>query len=175
MPRSQPTPWLLDHFSALKDPRQPWRVPYPLVETLRVVLCARRRRREREGPAPQARERGPGAAGAREGAAPSGMEDFVEIKLWGEHRIDFPRRFLAPHTDQDRRDHRAARGGGDLLALKPNRPPGHGPENMAVVKHMASNLVREPKDRHSLESRGKLANLNPDDLEKRLRKNDAPT
>ncbi len=25
----------------------------------------------------------------------SGMEDFVEIKLWGEQRIDFLRRFLA--------------------------------------------------------------------------------
>ena len=67
MTRSQPTPSLLDHFSALKDPRQPWRVLYPLEEILLVVLCA----------------------------TLSGMEDFVEIKLWGEHRIDFLRRFLA--------------------------------------------------------------------------------
>ena len=67
MTRSQPTRSLLDHFSALKDPRQPWRVLYPLEEILLVVLCA----------------------------TLSGMEDFVEIKLWGEHRIDFLRRFLA--------------------------------------------------------------------------------
>ena len=67
MTRSQPTRSLLDHFSALKDPRQPWRGLYPLEEILLVVLRA----------------------------TLSGMEDFVEIKLWGEHRIDFPRRFLA--------------------------------------------------------------------------------
>lgn len=67
MTRSQPTRSLLDHFSALKDPCQPWRVLYPLEEILLVVLCA----------------------------TLSGMEDFVEIKLWGEHRIDFLRRFLA--------------------------------------------------------------------------------
>ena len=58
MTRSQPTRSLLDHFSALKDPRQPWRVLYPLEEILLVVLWARRRRRERRGPAPQAREKG---------------------------------------------------------------------------------------------------------------------
>ena len=66
MTRSQPTRSLLDHFSALKDPREPWRVLYPLEEILLVVLCA----------------------------TLSGMEDFVEIKLWGEQRIDFLRRFL---------------------------------------------------------------------------------
>ena len=52
MTRSQPTRSLLDHFSALKDPRQPWRMLYPLEEILLVVLCA----------------------------TLSGMEDFVEIK-----------------------------------------------------------------------------------------------
>lgn len=57
---------LLDHFSALKDPRQQWRVIYPLRELLLLVLCA----------------------------TLSGMEDFVEIKLWGEQRLDFLRRFL---------------------------------------------------------------------------------
>lgn len=67
MPESQPTRSLLDHFSALEDPRQDWRVVYPLPEILLVVLCA----------------------------TLSGMEDFVEIKLWGEQRIDFLRRFLA--------------------------------------------------------------------------------
>jgi predicted transposase YbfD/YdcC len=57
---------LLDHFSALKDPRQQWRVVYPLPEILLLVLSA----------------------------TLSGMEDFVEIRLWGEERLDFLRRFL---------------------------------------------------------------------------------
>ena len=41
----------------------------------------------------------------------------------------------------------------------------NGPQNMAVVKHMAMNLVRNPKDKHSLKVRRKLANLNPDYLQ----------
>jgi predicted transposase YbfD/YdcC len=57
---------VLDHFSALRDPRQGWRVLYPLPEILLLVLCA----------------------------TLSGMEDFVEIGLWGEERLDFLRRFL---------------------------------------------------------------------------------
>jgi predicted transposase YbfD/YdcC len=57
---------LLDHFSALSDPRQRWRVLYPLPEILLLVLCA----------------------------TLSGMEDFVEIRLWGDERLDFLRRFL---------------------------------------------------------------------------------
>jgi len=57
---------VLDHFSALSDPRQGWRVLYPLPEILLLVLCA----------------------------TLSGMEDFVEICLWGEERLDFLRRFL---------------------------------------------------------------------------------
>ena len=57
---------LLGHFSALADPRQRWRVIYPLPEILLLVLCA----------------------------TLSGMEDFVEIGLWGEERLDFLRRFL---------------------------------------------------------------------------------
>ena len=63
MPRSAA---LLDHFSALSDPRQRWRVLYPLPEILLLVLCA----------------------------TLSGMEDFVEIRLWGDERLDFLRRFL---------------------------------------------------------------------------------
>ena len=58
---------LLDHFSALEDPRQSWRVVYPLPEILLLVLCG----------------------------TLSGMEDFVEIRLWGKERLDFLRRFLA--------------------------------------------------------------------------------
>src|SRR6202050_1281006 len=57
---------VLDHFSALSDPRQRWRVLYPLPEILLLVLCA----------------------------TLSGMEDFVEIRLWGQQRLDFLRRFL---------------------------------------------------------------------------------
>ena len=67
MSHSQPTRPLLDHFSALEDPRQSWRVVYPLPEILLLVLCA----------------------------TLSGMDDFVETKLWGEQRLDFLRRFLA--------------------------------------------------------------------------------
>ncbi len=48
-------PSLLDHFSALEDPRQSWRVIYPLPEIMLLVLCA----------------------------TLTGMEDFVEIKLVG--------------------------------------------------------------------------------------------
>ena len=62
----QPSRAILDHFSALDDPRQGWRVVYPLPEILLVVLCA----------------------------TLSGMEDFVEIRLWGDERMDFLRRFL---------------------------------------------------------------------------------
>jgi predicted transposase YbfD/YdcC len=63
MPR---TASLLDHFSALSDPREQWRVVYPLPEILLLVLCA----------------------------TLCGMEDFVEVRLWGEQRLDFLRRFL---------------------------------------------------------------------------------
>lgn len=57
---------LLEHFSALEDPRQAWRVVYPLEEILLLILSA----------------------------TLSGMDDFVEIALWGEQRLDFLRRFL---------------------------------------------------------------------------------
>ncbi|MDP1732647.1 MAG: hypothetical protein Q8L54_16025 [Devosia sp.] len=36
---------------------------------------------------------------------------------------------------------------------------------MAIVEHMTFNLARNPRDRHSLKVRRKLANLNPDYLE----------
>ena len=57
---------VLDHFSALEDPREGWRVLYPLPEILLLVLCG----------------------------TLAGMEDFVEIVLWGKERLDFLRRFL---------------------------------------------------------------------------------
>jgi hypothetical protein len=43
----------MEHFSAVDDPREGWRVLYPLRELLLVVLCA----------------------------TLAGMENFVEIKL----------------------------------------------------------------------------------------------
>ena len=57
---------ILEHFAALRDPREGWRVLYPLREILLVVLCA----------------------------TLCGMDDFVEVKLWGEARLGFLRRFL---------------------------------------------------------------------------------
>ena len=66
MPQVSGSRSLLDHFSALEDPRQGWRVLYPLPEILLLVLCA----------------------------TLSGMEDFVEIRLWADQRLDFLRRFL---------------------------------------------------------------------------------
>lgn len=56
---------LLDHFSGLSDPRQGWRVIYPLREVLLLVLCA----------------------------SLCGMDDFVETRMWGDQRLDFLRRF----------------------------------------------------------------------------------
>jgi hypothetical protein len=56
----------LDHFSALEDPRESWRVLYPLPEILLLILSA----------------------------TIAGMDDFVEIELWGNQRLDFLRRLL---------------------------------------------------------------------------------
>ena len=66
MSRTVSSAAILDHFSALSDPRQGWRVVYPLSEILLLVLCA----------------------------TLCGMDDFVETKLWGEQRLGFLRRFL---------------------------------------------------------------------------------
>ncbi|HVC63197.1 MAG TPA: ISAs1 family transposase, partial [Acetobacteraceae bacterium] len=61
---------LLQHFAALKDPRQLAKVLYPLPEIPLLVLCA----------------------------TIVGADDFVEIKHWGETHTDFLRRFL-PYKD----------------------------------------------------------------------------
>ena len=58
------TTCLLDHFSALDDPRQSWKVCYPLEAVL--VLCA----------------------------TMVGAEDFLQIERWGNRKPDFLRRFL---------------------------------------------------------------------------------
>lgn len=57
---------LLDHFSALTDPRQSWKVIYPLPEILLTILCG----------------------------TMAGAEDFVEIERWANRKIDFLRRLL---------------------------------------------------------------------------------
>jgi len=51
---------LLDHFSALKDPRQSWKVVYPLPEVLLCVLFA----------------------------TMAGAEDFVETERWANEKLD---------------------------------------------------------------------------------------
>jgi predicted transposase YbfD/YdcC len=58
----------LDRFSALEDPRQGWKVLYPLDEIVLLVLCA----------------------------VLSGADDFVEIARWGRMRLSFLRR-LRPY------------------------------------------------------------------------------
>lgn len=57
---------LLDHFSALDDPRQRGKVLYPLPEIMLLVLCA----------------------------TLSGAEDFVEIRFWGREKLAFLRTML---------------------------------------------------------------------------------
>jgi len=57
---------LIEHFSALEDPRQTWKVLYPLPEILLLVLCG----------------------------TLAGAEDFVEIRRWGQMHQDFLRRLL---------------------------------------------------------------------------------
>ena len=60
---------LLQHFSDLDDSREPWRVMYPLKEVLLLVTCA----------------------------TIASCDDFDEIADWGEHNIDFLRRFSDYH------------------------------------------------------------------------------
>ncbi len=60
---------LLRHFAELDDCREPWRVMYPLKEVLLLVTCA----------------------------TISSCDDFDEIAAWGEHHLDFLRRFSEFH------------------------------------------------------------------------------
>ena len=57
---------LVDHFSALDDPRQRGKVVYPLPEIMLLVLCA----------------------------TLAGADDFVEIRLWGRKKLRFLRGLL---------------------------------------------------------------------------------
>lgn len=56
---------ILDHFSALDDPRQGWKVLYPLEDVLLIVLCG----------------------------VMAGADDFVEIAHWAETKIAYLRQF----------------------------------------------------------------------------------
>ena len=58
---------LIDYFSALDDPRQAWKVEYPLPEIMLVVLCG----------------------------TLAGAESFVEIARWGRMKLPFLRQLLA--------------------------------------------------------------------------------
>ena len=60
---------LLKHFSALADEREPWRVAYPLGEVLLLLTCA----------------------------TVASCDDFDDIVAWGEHHVDFLRRFAPYH------------------------------------------------------------------------------
>jgi predicted transposase YbfD/YdcC len=60
---------LLKHFSELEDNREAWRVLYPIEEVLLLVTCA----------------------------TIASCDDFDDIVAWGEHHLDFLRRFSDFH------------------------------------------------------------------------------
>jgi len=60
---------LLEHFSRIEDPREPWRVAHPLPEILLLVVCG----------------------------TIADCEDYDTIAAWGAQRLDFLRRFLPYH------------------------------------------------------------------------------
>ena len=60
---------LLDHFSIIDDPREPWRVAHPLPEVLLLVVCG----------------------------TIADCDDFDGIAEWGETHLAFLRRFLPYH------------------------------------------------------------------------------
>jgi len=68
MPRSR-VAVLLEHFSQIEDDREPCRVAYPLAEVLLVLTCA----------------------------TIADCDDFDEIVAWGNHHLDFLRRFAPFH------------------------------------------------------------------------------
>src|SRR5689334_24811298 len=57
---------LLQHFSVIEDPREPWRVLYPLPEILLLVVCG----------------------------TIADCDDYEAIVAWGEQHLPFLRRFL---------------------------------------------------------------------------------
>lgn len=57
---------LIEHFSGLEDPRQAWKVEYPLAEIMLLVLCA----------------------------TLAGADGFVDVRLWGKAKLAFLRTML---------------------------------------------------------------------------------
>jgi len=107
---------LIEHFAALKDPRQSWKVLYPLPEILLLVLCG----------------------------TLAGAEDFVEIRRWGMVNQELLRRFL-PYAEgipsHDTLNHVINALDGELFAqrfaswvegLRQAVPDGIGPEIVAI-------------------------------------------
>jgi predicted transposase YbfD/YdcC len=60
---------LLEHFSVIDDPREPWRVAHPLPEVLLLVVCG----------------------------TIADCDDYEDIAVWGETHLAFLRRFLPYH------------------------------------------------------------------------------
>jgi predicted transposase YbfD/YdcC len=60
---------LLEHFSVIEDPREPWRVAHPLPEVLLLVVCG----------------------------TIADCDDYDAIAAWGEERLAFLRRFMPYH------------------------------------------------------------------------------
>lgn len=60
---------LLEHFSAIEDPREPWRVAHPLPEVLLLVVCG----------------------------TIADCDDYDHIALWGEAHLPFLREMLPYH------------------------------------------------------------------------------
>ena len=60
---------LLDHFAEIEDPRDPWRVAYPLPEVLLLVVCG----------------------------TMADCDDYEGIAAWGEAHVGFLRRYLPYH------------------------------------------------------------------------------
>ena len=60
---------LLEHFSQIEDPREPWRVAHPLAEVLLLVVCA----------------------------TMADCDDYDAIAAWGEAHVPFLRRYLPYH------------------------------------------------------------------------------
>jgi predicted transposase YbfD/YdcC len=60
---------LLEHFSAIEDPREPWRVAHPLAEVLLLVVCG----------------------------TICDCDDYDGIAEWGAAHLDFLRRYLPYH------------------------------------------------------------------------------
>jgi hypothetical protein len=57
---------LLDHFSTIDDPREPWRVAHPLQEVLLLVVCG----------------------------TMADCDDYESIAAWGESHLEFLRCYL---------------------------------------------------------------------------------